>query len=353
MQLRIVSLLLLICALSPAAYGATQRTLDIYFIDVEGGQSTLLVTPEHESLLIDAGFAGDGREGAKPGNPADARDANRILAAAHDAGVSKIDYLLITHFHSDHDGGVPELVQLLPITTFIDHGSIGSAAERTIAGTMAAFQAYSAVRSQGKHLEPRPGERLPLQGAHATVVSAALATINQPLPGAGASNSGCGPAAALPGEPNENPRSTGVLVQFGKFRFLDVGDLSGAPLLNLVCPNNLIGSVDAYLVAHHGGADAAEPATFGAFTPRVAIMNNGPTKGGALRTYQLLQQVMNQHDVWQLHRSQAAGDSNFASEQIANLDDSTAQWIKLSANEDGSFRMQNARTGEWKAYPTR
>ena len=102
-----------------AAAGA--KTLDIYFVDVEGGQSTLLVAPSGESLLIDTGWSGDGQ--SEPGDPAKARDANRILAAAHEAGISAIDYLLITHFHGDHFGGVLELAQLIPIRHFIDHGS--------------------------------------------------------------------------------------------------------------------------------------------------------------------------------------------------------------------------------------
>ena len=103
-----------------------------------------------------------------------------------------------------------------------------------------------------------------------------------------------------------------MLIRFGAFRFLDVGDLSGQPLLALVCPKDLIGPVDAYLVAHHGGADAAEPATFAAFKPRIAVMNNGAQKGGALEMYEYLHRVPGLEDVWQLHRSDAAGEQNFA-----------------------------------------
>src|SRR5712671_7568206 len=137
------------------------RTLDIYFIDVEGGQSTLIVTPAGQTLLIDTGYAGTGEGQSQPGDPHQARDANRIVAAAKDAGVKRIDYLLITHFHGDHDGGVVELSQLLPIDTFVDHGDIESEAEKNVPGTIAAFNAYAAVRAKGKHLEPKPGERLP------------------------------------------------------------------------------------------------------------------------------------------------------------------------------------------------
>jgi competence protein ComEC len=330
---------------------ATAKTLDIYFIDVEGGQSTLVVAPSGQSFLIDTGYAGDGKPQARAGDPKLARDANRILAAAHDARIRQIDYLMITHFHGDHDGGVVELSQLLPIKTFVDHGSVVPEAEQNVPGSLEYFKAYAEVRATGRHLEPNPGERLPLKGVEVTVVSSARATLSRPLGAAGGTNSACGSSGRPAQDPNENPRSTGVLMRFGKFRFLDVGDLSGPPLFALACPTDMIGPVDAYLVAHHGGIDAAEPATFAAFKPRVAVMNNGASKGGALETYTLLHQSADVGDVWQLHRSNAAGGQNFADDHVANLDESTAHWIKLSANEDGSFQVTNGRTGKSKHYP--
>jgi competence protein ComEC len=348
-----------LCALVLAAMGsivspevgraAPEKNLKIYFIDVEGGQSTLVVTPDHHSLLIDTGFAGEGT-GFRPGDPHQARDANRIVAAARDAGITNIDYLLITHFHPDHDGGVTELAQLMPIRVFIDHGVPSTEAENSSPETKAAFQAYTAVRSSGQQLQPGPGDRLPLRDIEVTVVSSAGSTLAAPLPNAGAANSAC-PAQAMPArDPYENPRSTGVVIRYGKFRFLDVGDLTGQPLFNLVCPKNLIGPVDAYLVAHHGGPDAAGAETFAAFHPRVAIMNNGVSKGGAQATYQALHHVAGLDDVWQLHASADAGGSNFPPKYIANIDDSTAYWIELVAKDDGSFRVGNGRTGEVKAY---
>jgi competence protein ComEC len=331
---------------------AAGRTLDIYFIDVEGGQSTLIVTPSRESLLIDTGFAGTGGPDYKPGDPAQSRDARRIVAAATDAGIKQIDYLLITHFHPDHDGGVVELSQLMAIRHFIDHGTVSAEAQKS-ADINAAFQAYRAIRNKAPHIEPKPGDRLPLKDINAVVVASAAAALKSPLPGAGESNGTCGQQAAPARDPLENPRSTGFVAAFGKFRFLDVGDLSGQPLFDLVCPRNLIGSVDVYLVAHHGGPDVADPATFAAFKPRVAIMNNGLKKGGARATYETLHQVSNLEDVWQLHRSDDAGDQNFAADRVANPDESTAYWIKLTASEDGSFRVLNARTGLSKSYPPR
>jgi competence protein ComEC len=329
--------------------GSATRTLDIYFIDVEGGQSTLLVTPAGQTLLVDAGFPGNGTFQSTSGDPHAARDAPRIAAAARDAGVSRIDYLLVTHFHADHDGGIAELAQLLPIGTFIDHGGVLPEAEQTVRGTLAAFNVYVAVREKGKHLEPAPGARLPLKGIDATIVSTAGAIIGKPLRGAGGKNPACGAAAIKPQEPNENPRSTGIRLQFGKFRFLDVGDLTGAPLHDLACPTDRIGPVDVYLVSHHGGADAADPATLAAWRPRVAIVNNGATKGGAAETLAALRRSTGT-DVWQLHRSQAARAENAIDDRIANLDDATAHWIKLRARDDGSFDVTNGRTGVTKRY---
>lgn len=330
---------------------AAARTLDIYFIDVEGGQSTLIVTPAGESLLVDAGFPGDGTFGSKAGDPHGARDAQRIVAAARDAGVTRIDYLLITHFHADHDGGVVELAQQLPIRTFIDHGTVGADAEENVKGTLDAFAAYAGVRAKGRHIQPAPGDRLPLRQVDAVVVSSAGKTLTKPLGRAGRPNHACGPSAPPAQEPHENPRSTGVLLQFGRFRFLDVGDLSGPPLFALVCPKDLIGPVDVYLVAHHGGVDAVDPATLSAFKPRAAVLNNGATKGGAPEMFAALHAASGIEDVWQLHASRNPGAENFANDRIANLDETTAHWIKVSANKDGSFSVTNGRTGATKAYP--
>ena len=343
-------LLVLALALSQAV---APKTLDIYFIDVEGGQSTLIVTPAGSSLLVDAGFPGAGAFDSQAGDPRQARDAQRIVAAARAAVLTRIDYLLVTHFHADHAGGVPELAQLLPIGTFIDHDTVPASAETNVAGTLAMFDAYAAVRAKGRHLAPKPGDRLPLKGVEATVVSASGSALTRPLSGAGARTAGCAPTAPPAQEVNENPRSTGFRLQFGRFRFLDLGDLSGAPLFALACPASLIGPVDVYLVAHHGGSDAADAATFAAFAPRVAVVNNGANKGGAPEIFRALRQAAGVEDVWQLHRSRNEGSQNYADERIANLDETTAHWIKVSAKKDGSFTVTNGRTGTSKSYPAR
>jgi competence protein ComEC len=321
-------------------------TVDFYFIDVEGGQSTLIVTPSKEALLVDTGYAGFGD-----------RDANRIVAAVRDAGLSHIDYLLTTHFHSDHDGGVAALARQVPIRAFIDHGklepSAAAKAQPNWRKYLEDYKAYAGVRARGRHVEPQPGDPLPLAGLTVTFLSSAAKTITRPLPGAGSPNGACGPSAVPAGDPLENPRSTGFLLQFGAFRFIDLGDLTGAPLFALICPNNLIGHVDLYLVPHHGGADASYPASFAAFTPRVAIVNNGATKGGSVDVFANLQSAPGLEDAWQLHTSKLEGVRNLADDRIANLDETNGYWIKASARDDGSFSVTNGRTQVSKTFSGR
>ncbi len=322
-----------------SACTTTPKTMDVYFIDVEGGQATLLVSPEGESLLIDAGYPGAGNDG---------RDAKRIIAAANDAGVSRIDHLLITHFHGDHFGGAADLLQLMPVSNFIDHDRPAPEALATPAA-VERFQRYERTRQSGVHTVPAVGDRLPLRGVKAVVVSTDGLTTTT-MEGAGTSNAACDRQLLAAVDAYENPRSTGVLIEFGKFRFLDVGDLSGQPLSDLVCPVDRIGPVDVYLVPHHGGADVADPATLAAFRPRVAILNNGAVKGGEPPIFGFLRAADDLEAVWQLHRSELEGAANFIDARIANLDDETAHWIKLMAYRDGSFRIRNGRTGVWEEY---
>jgi len=330
---RVVLTGLLILVLANVASAA--RTLEIFFIDVEGGQSTLLVTPEGESLLIDAGYARGGR------------DAERIMAAVHEAGIARIDYLLITHFHPDHVGGVPDLASRIPIGTFIDYGAPTGTDRMATNG----FRAYEPVRALGRHLQPMPGDRLPLKGLEANVVSAAGMVLSKPLGGGGQRNDACAVVEDQPDDGTENFRSIGVRFQFGRFRFVDLGDLSGNTLAALVCPRNLLGEASVYLVAHHGNYDSDVPAVLVALRPRVAILNNGATKGGAPDSFRTLHAQPGLEDLWQLHASRNEGAVNSPDPIIANLDEgATSYWIKLVAREDGSFTLVNSRTGFAKTY---
>ncbi len=331
------ALVVVMCAVTLTA----ADTLDIYFIDVEGGQATLIVTPARQSLLVDTGWAGN-----------DGRDTRRIVAAMRDAGLGHLDYLLITHFHPDHDGGLVELAAQVPIRTFIDHGGFAPGAARS-AADLAAYELYVKVRARGTHIEPNPGDRLPLDGLEVVFVSSAGQTITRPVDGASRPTAACTPAVPEAGERVENPRSTGFHLRFGEFRFVDLGDLTGAPLYDLVCPANKLGRVDAYLLPHHGGNDVSHPAYAVAMRPTVAILNNGATKGGQARTFEMLRAAAGLEDVWQLHRSDNPGVVNFADDRIANLDETTGYWLKLSASADGAFRVTNQRTGSARTYPRR
>jgi beta-lactamase superfamily II metal-dependent hydrolase len=315
-----------------------RKTLDIYFIDVEGGQSTLIATPAGQSLLIDAGY---------PDNRG--RDADRIMAAVRDAGLKRIDYLLITHLHEDHNGGVAELQRRLPIGTFIDYGSPMETAPEVVAS----FAAYEEARRHAEHLVPKPGDRLPFQGIDVDVVSADGATLTRPLDGAGQPNPACESIEVGGQLRGENPRSIGVRVRYGAFRFLDVGDLIRSRLGDLVCPRNLIGPIDVYLVAHHANNDPNLPGTLEALQPRVAIANNGPWKGTTAAALAQLHAFRGLEDAWQLHRTINDGAVNFPDAFVANLmfgDGDGAAWLKLSASIDGSFSVTNGRTGWTKWY---
>lgn len=332
--------------------GSLADTLDIYFIDVEGGKATLVVTPTGESLLLDAGFAGEeGRFDSKPGDPAKARDPQRILAAARDAGLSRIDHMLVSHYHADHFGGVIELSQLIPIVEYIDHSAPSEAAEARVPGTLALYEQYVALRSAARHRPAVAGDHFSIGDVAVDVVASDGVVLQKPLPGGGAPNGACSGGGVPAQEHTENPNSTAVKLTFGGFTYLDVGDLSGPPLHALTCPVNLLGQVDAYSIAHHGGADGSDPAIFAATTPRVAMFSNAGRKGAQAETFNTLRQFG--VDGWQLHRTTNPGAENMPDRQIANLDMTTSAWIKLSANRDGSFTVTNGRTGETVSYPAR
>ena len=338
----IVSLLgLLVGVPGAAAQGtstpssASTRDLQIFFIDVEGGQATLIVTPSGQSLLIDAGYGGR-----------DARDAERILAATREARINHIDYLLVTHFHNDHVGGVAELADRLPILRFVDYGAPLGTDRMATNG----FRVYEPVRGENLHLQPGPGTRLALEGVEADIVSAGGVLLSKPLPGGGQANAACATLEDQIEDGTENFRSIGMRLQFGAFRFVDLGDLSGNTLGKMVCPINLLGEASVYLVAHHGNYDSNVPAVLTALRPQAAILNNGPTKGGAPDSFKTLR-AQPDMDLWQLHESRNIGADNAPDAFIANVDDgTTAYWIKLTAKHDGSFEVLNSRTGFVKKY---
>jgi beta-lactamase superfamily II metal-dependent hydrolase len=334
---RAVWLFLLIVAASVCALAA-EKPLEIFFVDVEGGQATLFVTPAGQSLLIDTGWGYNAF-----------RDANRIAQAAKLAHIKKIDYVLITHYHSDHVGGVPQLVQKIPVGTFIDHGPNRERSKET----QTLYAEYQRATAGANHILAKPGEELPIKGMEAVIVSADGNVISQPLPGAGGPNPNCEGVEQKASDPTENARSVGTVITFGKLRIVDLGDLTWQKELELVCPNNKIGRANIFVVSHHGMDLSNSPALVHALQPRVAIMDNGAKKGGSPSAWDVVKSSPGLQDIWQLHFADAGGSEHNAQDPyIANVSDTDAGfYLKLTAHPDGSFEVFNPRNKFTKNYP--
>jgi competence protein ComEC len=362
MRTRAILPILVVCA-SWGGAACAQPTFDVYVIDVEGGEATLFVSPSGESMLVDTGWSGF-----------DARDADRIAAAAADAGITQIDYLVITHFHRDHAGGAAQLHTRLPIRRFIDHGDVNGneSAQEIFEG----YNDYVNLRRPGLHTEARPGDTIPIKGLDVRVIAAGGSVLQTSLEGGGAPNALCagfkpqGPEITSRAGDAEDSRSVSLSIVHGRFRTVIMGDLNWNKEFDLVCPNNKLGIVDVYLVSHHGSETSGSEAFVYALRPRAAIMNNGPRKGGAIQTFRILSASPGLQDLWQNHYSVPAGSEHNRPEAfIANLDDGSsavgapqgeapvhmgaAYWTKLSASADGSFTISNSRTGFAKSYAPR
>jgi competence protein ComEC len=322
----------------PALSNAESKPLQVFAIDVEGGQSTLIVSPSGQSLLIDTGW---------PGNKG--RDAGRIVAAAKSVGLKQIDYVLITHFHRDHVGGVPQLAERFKIGTFVDHG-------RNLEDSndpKEDYAAYEKALTGHKHLVLKPGDHVPIKGIDVLVLTAAGEHIQNALPGAGNPNPACADEPKPKADDTENARSLGTLITFGKFRMLDLGDLTKDKELELMCPNNMIGTVDLFVVSHHGWSQSNTNAFVSAIHPQAAIMNNGARKGGSPDVWTIVNNVVGPQRLWQLHYSVEGGAEHNVPEQfIANPDEKKDEGkdIKVRAFRDGRFEIRNSRNNNRVSY---
>jgi beta-lactamase superfamily II metal-dependent hydrolase len=357
----------LLAIVASAALLSAQRaakTLDIYVVDVEGGNATLFVSPSGESLLIDAGNGGMGA----------ARDAGRIVEAARDAGITQIDHMIVTHWHGDHYGGLAELASRIPIKHFIDHGANIQPTEATDAFLNTT---YPALYAKGTHTIVKAGDTIPFAGVGTRVVASAGQVIRTPLAGAGRRNPACGtlkPVDAVP----EDTQSIATYFTFGKFHALHPGDLTRDKEFDLMCPANRVGTIDVLVGPHHGQDTSNSEAFVHALQPRVAVMNNGTRKGGYPDVMKAFYTSPGFEDLWMMHFSLLSGQeytppgvfiANGMDDQPAALPiapmplpppgsnappppvhSGRAYWIKVSAREDGTFTVTNSRNGFSKEY---
>jgi beta-lactamase superfamily II metal-dependent hydrolase len=349
-------LLLTLLVAAAGTVNAQSKNLDIYWIDVEGGAATLIVSPSGESMLIDTGWT------------VDDRDAKRILAAAQQAGLKKIDYLVISHFHADHVGGLAALSKMIPIGKFFDHGD-------TIEKENQQWLDSYRAASTGKRTIVKPGDTIPVKGLQALVVSSDAQILSKPVNGGGP-NPLCADAEQKAPVAPENQRTVGVLLTYGKFKYLNLIDLDWEKEMELACPVNRLGQVTIYQTSRHGSFDGAgAPAFLGAIRPQVIVVNNGPRKGmGQVdnnvksttpqaapyekNAYQRMAKIPGIEGIWQGHLSLLDKDPahNTAPDMIANLEetaDCKGNWIKASVGRDGKFTIANGRNGFSKTYAAR
>jgi len=326
-----------VCTAAGQKAARSNINLLIYAIDVEGGQSTLIVSPSGGSLLIDTGWAGN-----------NGRDAERIQEAIKDAGISKIDKVLVTHFHTDHVGGVPELVKRVHVGEFLDHGVNREDSEITRKD----YAAYVAAIGNTPRRTLKPGDPIDIPGLNTIVLTADGEHVSsvpgiKPLP-----NPYCASEPKSQLDQSENPRSVGVLIRFGLFSFLDLGDLTKPKEVALVCPSNPIGQVSVYLVSHHGLDQSSSKSLVDAIRPRAAIMDNGAHKGGSPEAWQTVNESVGNDNLYMLHAAEGSDAAhNSSAAKVANQKgDGDGHYFTIVADVDGSFSVTNSRTGQSKHY---
>ena len=320
--------------------------LDVYFIDTEGGQATLIVTPARESILIDSGNPGE-------------RDAHRIYdVAVKTAKLHQIDHIIATHWHLDHYGGTGELAKLIPIKNFYDHGIPDKSIDDldNFPGLIAAYR----TASKGQSTTLRAGSTITLKQTKGTGRIGLLTLVGMQTTIPDQLRAKANPYASEfvphPKDNSDNANSLGFALKFGIWRFLDLGDLTWNIEEKLVDPTDKIGKVDVYLTTHHGLEVSNNPVLLKTVSPTVAIFNNGPTKGGHPDVTKTLRSIPNIKGIWQLHRNiNCPPDMNTEADKIANIDaDCKAEFIKLSVDQNGKFySVQIGNHGKPVRYMTR
>jgi beta-lactamase superfamily II metal-dependent hydrolase len=338
---------LLLTALLGLAQAQSSGGLRIYVIDVEGGGATLVIAPSGQSMLIDSGSPG----------PASERDSTRIAEAMRAAGLTKIDYLFTTHYDGDHVGGAPAANAVAHFDRFFDHGEMDPKWEQNANGG-ARWEAYRAIAA-GKRTIVNAGDTIPLAGVRVDVVASHGAVIATPINGGGAKNAYCDAADVKPPNTTENSQSTGVLVSYREFTFLDVGDLTWDKETDLACPVNKLGRVSLLLATHHGffNDQSGAPALLWAIQPQVVIANNGPRKGMAANAYERIQQIKGLEGLWQSHLALATDAAhNTSADMIANPEasaDCKGHWIRVDVGSTGGYTVTNGRNNFSKTYRVR
>lgn len=340
---RFLSLILLVSlAIVSLAKPPARKTLEIYYVDVEGGAATLIVTPAGESVLVDTGWPGF-----------ESRDAKRIQAAMQQAGITQIDHLIITHYHVDHFGGVPELAKLVTIKNHYNHGELPNPPEN--GGQPKQYADYIAA-ANNKTITVKPGDAIKLRAVKGTpAVTLKFLAARGAVIGGGKPNAVCAEATPKPEDKSDNARSVGFKLSYGAFDFLDMGDLTWNIEKNLVCPANPIGNIDLYQVTHHGMDTSNNPVLLKSINPTVAIMNNGPKKGGSANTIKWLRELPSLQALYQVHRNVATSDEqNTAPEYIANIEEKSSEmiWVSVDAAKK-NFTVTNGRTKASKSFASK
>jgi beta-lactamase superfamily II metal-dependent hydrolase len=332
------------CGLAASALaGAKDKRLDVYWVDVEGGAATLLVTPAGESILVDAG---------NPGR----RDADRIVRVLTEtAGLREINHLITTHYHGDHYGGASSLSKLVPVRTVYDNGTFEGMPERPA-------KEYFEFKCD-RRVVIHPGDRLELKQApdnSAKVLADCLGTRQQFIrapAGAAANEAICATHRPKDRDGSDNANSVVMLFGLGDFRLFDAGDLTWNVERNVVCPVNLVGKVDVYQVTHHGLSASNNPIVLATLAPTVAVMNNGVRKGCEPEVFATLKGTKSLEAIYQVHKNLRADGAvnNVADEFIANREEKCkGNFIKLSVAADGKeYTVSIPANGHEKTYRTK